>query len=35
MTDPLSWHGLQFGFTVTYHHLFPQLSVGLALFIVL
>ncbi|MGO8971388.1 MAG: cytochrome ubiquinol oxidase subunit I [Myxococcaceae bacterium] len=35
MTDPLFWHRLQFGFTVTYHYLFPQLTMGLALFIVL
>ena len=35
MSDPLFWHRLQFGFTVTYHYLFPQLSMGLALFIVL
>jgi cytochrome d ubiquinol oxidase subunit I len=34
MTDPLFWHRLQFGFTVTYHYLFPQLTMGLALFIV-
>jgi len=31
MTDPLFWHRLQFGFTVTYHYLFPQLTMGLAL----
>jgi cytochrome d ubiquinol oxidase subunit I len=35
MSDPTFWHRLQFGFTVTYHYLFPQLSMGLALFIVL
>jgi len=34
MSDPLFWHRLQFGFTVTYHYLFPQLTMGLALFIV-
>ncbi len=34
MTDPLFWHRLQFGFTITYHYLFPQLTMGLALFIV-
>ncbi|HMK72737.1 MAG TPA: cytochrome ubiquinol oxidase subunit I, partial [Myxococcaceae bacterium] len=34
MTDPLFWHRLQFGFTVTYHYLFPQLTMGLALLIV-
>ena len=31
MTDPLFWHRLQFGFTVTFHYLFPQLTMGLAL----
>ena len=30
----LSWNRLQFGFTVTYHYLFPQLTMGLALLIV-
>jgi cytochrome d ubiquinol oxidase subunit I len=35
MTDPIFWHRLQFGFTAAYHYLFPQLSMGLALFIVL
>jgi cytochrome d ubiquinol oxidase subunit I len=35
MSDPIFWHRLQFGFTVTYHYLFPQLTMGLALFIVL
>jgi cytochrome bd ubiquinol oxidase subunit I len=34
LTDPLFWHRLQFGFTVTYHYLFPQLTMGLALLIV-
>ncbi len=34
MTDPLLWHRLQFGFLVTYHYLFPQLTMGLALLIV-
>ena len=34
MTDPLFWHRLQFGFTITYHYLFPQLTMGLALLIV-
>ena len=28
MTDPLFWHRLQFGFTITYHYLFPQLTMG-------
>jgi cytochrome d ubiquinol oxidase subunit I len=35
MTDPIFWHRLQFGFTAVYHYLFPQLTMGLALFIVL
>ncbi|MBS2028682.1 MAG: cytochrome ubiquinol oxidase subunit I [Deltaproteobacteria bacterium] len=34
MTDPLFWHRVQFGFTVTYHYLFPQLTMGLAPLIV-
>ncbi|MFA6954271.1 MAG: cytochrome ubiquinol oxidase subunit I [Thermoanaerobaculia bacterium] len=34
MSDPLFWHRLQFGFTITYHYLFPQLTMGLALLIV-
>ena len=32
--DPAFWHRLQFGFTITYHYLFPQLTMGLAWFIV-
>jgi len=35
MSDPLFWHRLQFGFTITYHYIFPQLTMGLALLIVL
>ena len=35
MGDPLFWHRLQFGFTATYHYLFPQLTMGLALVIVI
>jgi cytochrome d ubiquinol oxidase subunit I len=35
MTDPEFWHRLQFGFTITYHYLFPQLTMGLALLIVI
>ena len=27
------WHRFQFGFTITYHYLFPQLTMGLALLI--
>ncbi|MCE1228209.1 MAG: cytochrome ubiquinol oxidase subunit I [Firmicutes bacterium] len=34
MGDPLFWHRLQFGFTITFHYLFPQLTMGLALLIV-
>ena len=33
--EGLLWHRIQFGFTVTYHYLFPQLTMGLALIIVL
>jgi cytochrome d ubiquinol oxidase subunit I len=35
MTDPLTWHRLQFAFTIIYHYLFPQLTMGLALLIVI
>jgi cytochrome d ubiquinol oxidase subunit I len=34
MDDPAFWHRLQFGFTVTYHYLFPQLTMGIAWFLV-
>ncbi len=34
MTDPVFWHRVQFGFTITFHYLFPQLTMGLALLIV-
>jgi cytochrome bd ubiquinol oxidase subunit I len=34
MGDPLFWHRLQFGFTATFHYLFPQLTMGLAFVIV-
>jgi len=34
MGDPLFWHRLQFGFTAAYHYLYPQLTMGLALLIV-
>lgn len=30
MDDPAFWHRLQFAFTITYHYLFPQLTMGLA-----
>lgn len=33
--DALGLHRLQFAFTITYHYLFPQLTMGLALFIVI
>ena len=33
-SDPAFWHRLQFGFTVSYHYLFPQLTMGLVWFIV-
>ena len=32
--DPAFWSRLQFAFTVTYHYLFPQLTMGLAWFLV-
>src|SRR5438552_8225395 len=35
LNDPVFWHRLQFGFTITYHYLFPQLTMGLAWLIVL
>jgi cytochrome d ubiquinol oxidase subunit I len=35
MTDALFWHRLHFGFTITYHYLFPQLTMGLAFLIFL
>lgn len=34
MGDPLFWHRLQFGFTSAFHYLFPQLTMGLVLLIV-
>ena len=34
ITDPAFWHRLQFAFTISYHYLFPQLTMGLAWFIV-
>lgn len=34
MGEALVWHRLQFAFTVMYHYLFPQLTMGLALLIV-
>lgn len=35
MGDALFWHRLQFAFTAVYHYIFPQLTMGLALLIVL
>ncbi|MGC1869368.1 MAG: cytochrome ubiquinol oxidase subunit I [Acidobacteriaceae bacterium] len=35
MSDALLLHRLHFAFTVTYHYLFPQLTMGLALLIVI
>jgi cytochrome d ubiquinol oxidase subunit I len=34
LSDPVFWSRLQFGFTLTYHYLFPQLTMGLAWFLV-
>lgn len=34
MNDTLFWSRLQFAFTITYHYLFPQLTMGLAWIIV-
>ena len=34
MSDPLIMHRLQFAFTIIYHYLFPVLTMGLALLIV-
>jgi cytochrome d ubiquinol oxidase subunit I len=31
----LAWHRLQFGFTMAFHYLFPQLTMGLALLLVI
>jgi len=33
-SDPAFWNRLQFAFTVIYHYLFPQLTMGLAWFLV-
>ncbi len=35
MNDALSVHRLHFAFTITYHYLFPQLTMGLALIIMI
>ena len=34
MDSALDWHRLHFAFTITFHYLFPQLTMGLALLIV-
>src|SRR5438105_3833485 len=34
LSDGLLWHRIQFAFTVSYHYLFPQLTMGLALLLV-
>jgi cytochrome bd ubiquinol oxidase subunit I len=34
VSDAAFWSRLQFGFTITYHYLFPQLTMGLAWFLV-
>ncbi len=34
MADGTLWHRIQFAFSITYHYLFPQLTMGLALLIV-
>ena len=33
--EPLFWHRLQFAFTIVFHYLFPVLTMGLALLIVM
>jgi cytochrome d ubiquinol oxidase subunit I len=33
-SEALFWHRLQFAFTITFHYLFPVLTMGLALYIV-
>lgn len=35
MGDPVFWHRLQFAFTIVFHYLFPVLTMGLALLIVI
>src|SRR4029077_17918496 len=34
VTNPAFWSRVQFAFTITYHYLFPQLTMGLAWFLV-
>ena len=33
-SDPAAWSRIQFAFTITYHYLFPQFTMGLAWFLV-
>jgi cytochrome bd-type quinol oxidase subunit 1 len=33
LSDPAFWSRFQFGFTLTYHYLFPELTMGLAWFL--
>ncbi len=33
--DALEAHRLQFAFTITYHYLFPQITMGLSLIILI
>jgi cytochrome d ubiquinol oxidase subunit I len=35
LNDAALWHRLQFAFTIIYHYLFPQLTMGLALILVI
>src|ERR1700720_4880726 len=35
VSDPLFWHRLQFAFSSTFHYLFPQLTMGLVLIVLL
>ncbi|NVB81985.1 MAG: cytochrome ubiquinol oxidase subunit I [Kofleriaceae bacterium] len=35
MGDAVIWDRIQFGFTITYHYIFPQLTMGLALLILI
>jgi cytochrome bd ubiquinol oxidase subunit I len=34
MSEALLWHRIQFAFTITFHSMFPRLTMGLALFVV-
>jgi hypothetical protein len=34
LSDPAFWSRFQFGFTLVYHYLFPQLTMGLGWFLV-